>query len=88
MTRTEALEAFFAAVDLHMPQHALAGRSAIRQAGIDYASAAAQDAVTSTLAICQRQDDDRHLLDGVTATPAPQTEGLLLVSDSTQEPSQ
>jgi hypothetical protein len=84
MTRTEALEAFFAAVDLHMPHDALIGRDAIRSAGINYAHAA----VDEVLARWVRSVDDRHLLDGVTASPPSQTEGLRLVSDSTPENTQ
>jgi hypothetical protein len=90
MTRDQALKAFFAAVDLYMPINALEGRTAIRSAGIDYADAAA----TEVLARWQSSvtgaapADDRHLLDGVVASPPSPPAGLHLVSDSTQENTQ
>lgn len=86
MTRDQALKAFFAAVDAYMPHDALEGRTAIRNAGIDYADAAATEvpARWQASATAAAPSDDRHLLDGVEPSPAPQTEGLRLISDNTQ----
>lgn len=81
MTRAEALDAFFAAVDRHMPHDALIGRDAIRAAGIAYANAAAQEVLAGWF----RSIDDRHLLDGVEATPQS---ALRLVPDSPTENTQ
>jgi hypothetical protein len=81
MTRTEALEAFFAAVDLHMPHDALTGRAAIRDAGINYAHAAVDEVLSRWV----RSVDERHLLDGVAASPPSQTEGLRLVRPTDEE---
>jgi hypothetical protein len=83
MTRTEALEAFFAAVDAYMPHDALIGRAAIRDAGISYAHAAVEEVLARWT---RSVDDDRHLLDGVTASPPPPTEGLRLVSRNDDAP--
>jgi hypothetical protein len=74
MTRDQALKAFFAAVDAYMPRDALEGRTTIRNAGIDYADAAASEVLARWQAsvTAAAPSDDRHLLDGV----APQSEAL------------
>src|SRR5258706_6985000 len=73
MTRAEAFEAFFAAVDL-LPHNMLAERTAIRNAGMDYAHAAVREVTAEMRKIVQATKDDRHLLDGVSAQTNQVTE--------------